>query len=70
MSDRQKGTVKWFNADKGYGFVTLENGSDIFVHYSAIKGDGYRVLNEGQAVEFVVTEGDRGLQAQDVYIVE
>lgn len=70
MSERQKGSVKWFNADKGYGFITLENGSDIFVHYSAIKGDGYRVLNEGQPVEFAVVDGDRGLQAQDVIPVE
>jgi len=60
------GTVKWFNAEKGYGFITDENGKDIFAHYSAIKGDGYRSLENGQAVSFDVTEGARGPQASNI----
>ena len=66
MEDREVGTVKWFNATKGFGFIERESGGDIFVHYSAIKGSGYRSLEEGQRVEFTVTEGQKGLQAQDV----
>ena len=66
MADRQAGTVKWFNSVKGYGFITPDEGEDIFVHYSAIQGEGYRTLQEGQAVEFTVVESDKGLQAQDV----
>jgi CspA family cold shock protein len=66
MAEREIGTVKWFNATKGYGFIERENGTDVFVHYSAIEGAGYRSLDEGQRVEFVVTEGQKGLQAQDV----
>ena len=66
MEDREVGTVKWFNATKGYGFIERESGGDIFVHYSAIQGSGYRSLEEGQRVEFMVTEGEKGLQAQDV----
>ena len=63
----QEGTVKWFNADKGYGFITQSDGSpDVFVHFSAIQMDGYKVLEEGQAVEFEVTQGDKGLQATSV----
>lgn len=63
----QTGTVKWFNATKGYGFITPSDGSpDIFVHYSAIQGQGYRVLNEGQAVTFNVERGPKGLQATQV----
>ena len=58
------GTVKWFNAEKGYGFISREGGSDLFVHYSAIEGQGYRTLEEGQAVEFEVTQGPKGDQAQ------
>ncbi|MNR47852.1 Cold shock-like protein CspLA [compost metagenome] len=61
-----KGTVKWFNAEKGYGFIQVENGEDVFVHYSAIQGDGFKSLEEGQAVEFDVTEGNRGAQAANV----
>jgi CspA family cold shock protein len=61
-----KGKVKWFSNQKGYGFVTTEDGKDIFVHYSAIKGDGYKSLNEGDAVEFQVTQGPKGDQATDV----
>ena len=60
------GTVKWFNAEKGYGFISRESGPDVFVHYSAIQGQGYRSLDEGQAVEFEVTTGPKGEQAQDV----
>lgn len=63
---REKGTVKWFNATKGYGFIQREKGGDVFVHYSAIQADGYRSLNEGDAVEFEVTEGPKGLQAANV----
>ncbi len=66
MSERIKGTVKWFNAAKGYGFISRENGEDVFVHYSAIQNDGYRKLLEGQAVEFSVVETPKGLQASDV----
>ena len=63
------GTVKWFNAEKGYGFISREGGSDLLVHYSAIQGSGYRTLEEGQAVEFEVTQGPKGDQAQDVRLV-
>jgi len=61
-----KGTVKWFNADKGYGFITREDGPDVFVHYSSIAGDGYRSLTEGDDVEFEVVQGPKGLQAANV----
>lgn len=61
-----KGTVKWFNAEKGYGFILVEGGEDVFVHFSAIQGDGFKTLDEGQAVEFEVTEGNRGPQAANV----
>jgi CspA family cold shock protein len=70
MSDRIMGTVKWFNNTKGFGFITQENGPDVFVHYSKIRSDGYKSLNEGQAVEFSVEQGDKGLQAVDVTVVE
>lgn len=60
------GTVKWFNSEKGYGFITTEEGQDIFVHYSAINVDGFKTLNEGDQVQFEVTEGDRGPQASNV----
>jgi len=66
VAEREVGTVKWFNASKGYGFIERSNGKDVFVHYSAISGSGYRSLNEGQRVEFTVTEGQKGPQAQDV----
>ena len=66
MSERQTGTVKWFNGTKGYGFIEQDSGGDIFVHYSAIVGEGYRNLEDGQRVEFSVTEGPKGPQAQDV----
>jgi CspA family cold shock protein len=63
------GTVKWFNAEKGDGFISREGGSDLFVHYTAIQGSGYRSLEEGQAVEFEVTQGPKGDQAQDVKVI-
>ncbi|MBK6879565.1 MAG: cold-shock protein [Elusimicrobia bacterium] len=61
-----KGTVKWFNASKGYGFITPETGEDVFVHFSAIQAEGYKSLEEGQAVEFDVVKGPKGLQAANV----
>jgi CspA family cold shock protein len=61
-----KGTVKWFNAEKGYGFISVEGGDDVFVHYSAITGDGFKTLGEGQEVEFDITQGNRGPQAANV----
>lgn len=66
MSDRIQGTVKWFNGDKGYGFISRDGGDDVFVHFSAIKGDGFRNLTEGQRVEFAVEKGPKGLQATNV----
>lgn len=65
-SNMQTGTVKWFNAEKGYGFIQMEDGNDVFVHFSAIVGDGYKTLDEGQRVEFEVVEGQRGPQADNV----
>ena len=62
----QTGTVKWFNAEKGYGFIEVEGGNDVFVHFSAIVGDGFKTLEEGQRVEFNVVEGSRGPQAENV----
>jgi cold shock protein len=61
-----QGTVKWFNADKGYGFIAVDGGRDVFVHFSAIQSDGYRTLEEGQRVEFEITQSDRGPQADAV----
>ena len=66
MTDRIQGTVKWFNGDKGFGFIARENGEDVFVHFSAIKGDGFRNLAEGQKVEFSVEKGPKGWQATNV----
>jgi len=63
---KEKGKVKWFNNAKGYGFIEREGGEDVFVHYSAITGDGYRSLQEGDAVEFEVVSSDKGLQAANV----
>jgi len=70
MAERTQGTVKWFNGDKGYGFITQENGPDLFVHYSEIQAGGYRTLNEGDRVEFEVTEGKKGKQASAVTLVK
>ncbi len=61
-----KGTVKWFNAEKGWGFITAEDGKEVFVHYSAIQGDGFKTLDEGQTVTFDCIEGEKGLQAANV----
>ena len=62
----EQGTVKWFNGAKGYGFISRENGEDVFVHYKAITGDGYRTLNQGDKVQFEVEKGPKGLQAANV----
>jgi cold shock protein len=69
MSERVQGTVKWFNSSKGYGFIGQENGTDVFVHFSAIQMDGYRRLEENQKVEFSVEEGPKGPQAVNVVVV-
>lgn len=66
MSDRQTGTVKWFNDAKGFGFITREEGPDVFVHFRAITGAGFRSLEEGQKVSFLVVQGQKGLQADEV----
>jgi CspA family cold shock protein len=66
MTERFKGTVKWFNATKGYGFIGREDGEDVFVHFSAIQAEGYRKLEEGQVVEFSIESGPKGLQASKV----
>ena len=66
MSDRITGTVKWFSNVKGYGFIEVEDGKDVFVHYSAIEEDGYRSLKEGESVEFTIENGDKGPQAANV----
>tara|TARA_B100001013_G_scaffold183112_1_gene110349 strand:- start:70 stop:279 length:210 start_codon:yes stop_codon:yes gene_type:complete len=66
MSERVQGTVKWFNSSKGYGFISHEGGEDVFVHYSAVQSEGFRSLEEGQAVEFTVERGPKGLQASNV----
>lgn len=62
----QTGTVKWFNTEKGFGFIEVEGGNDVFVHFSAIQGDGFKSLDEGQRVEFNVVQGNRGPQAENV----
>jgi len=69
MSERVQGTVKWFNGEKGFGFIEREDGPDVFVHYSAIQGEGYRNLDEGQRVEFTIEQGPKGLQAASVTAV-
>lgn len=66
MAEREIGTVKWFDSAKGYGFIQREQGEDVFVHFRAIRGDGFRSLEEGQRVEFSVAKGQKGLQADDV----
>lgn len=69
MSDRMQGTVKWFNTVKGYGFIGREDGDDVFVNFSAIQMDGYRKLEEGQNVEFIIEDGPKGLQAAQVTLI-
>jgi CspA family cold shock protein len=69
MSERVTGTVKWFNGSKGYGFISREEGDDVFVHFSEIQGQGFRNLEEGQSVEFNVEQGQKGLQATNVTVV-
>jgi CspA family cold shock protein len=66
FDERVQGTVKWFNAEKGYGFIARENGEDVFVHHSAVQAEGFRTLQEGQRVEFSVQRGPKGLQASNV----
>ena len=70
MSERLVGTIKWFDAKKGFGFINMDDGEDVFVHYSAIQGDGYRVLEDGQKVEFEVVEGRKGLEAANLTLAE
>ena len=69
MSDRVTGTVKWFNDDKGFGFIEREGGEDVFVHFSSIRGDGFKSLSDGQQVEFTLGEGQKGPQALDVSMI-
>jgi cold shock protein len=69
-AQREKGTVKWFNDTKGFGFIQRKHGEDVFVHFRAISGDGHRSLKEGQNVEFTVTRGQKGFQAENVVIVD
>jgi cold shock protein len=69
MSERVTGTVKWFNASKGYGFIERQDGPDVFVHFSAIQGEGFRSLQEGQRVEFTIENGPKGLQAANVVAI-
>ncbi|HUT87596.1 MAG TPA: cold-shock protein [Candidatus Heimdallarchaeota archaeon] len=68
MAERETGTVKWFNNTKGFGFVQREQGEDVFVHYSSIRGDGFKSLEEGQKVEFSLGQGQKGPQANDVVV--
>ena len=70
MAERETGAVKWFSAEKGYGFIVRDRGDDIFVHHSQIAQSGYRRLQEGQRVEYSVVESDKGLQAQEVKVIE
>jgi CspA family cold shock protein len=69
MSERVKGTVKWFNESKGFGFIEQQSGPDVFAHFSAIAGDGFKTLAEGQAVEFTVTDGQKGPQADNIVAI-
>lgn len=68
MSNREKGTVKWFNPEKGFGFISRDQGGDVFVHFRSIIGEGYRSLEQGQMVSFTVSEGQKGLQADNVQV--
>ncbi|NDJ60734.1 MAG: cold-shock protein [Chloroflexi bacterium] len=70
MAERKQGTVKWFNGDKGFGFISQPDGDDLFVHYSEIQSSGYRTLEEGATVEFEITQGKKGLQASAVTVVK
>ena len=70
MSDRMHGVVKWFNGPKGYGFIERENDSDVFVHFRGIRGEGYRTLQDGQRVEFSLVQTQKGVQAEDVAVLE
>lgn len=70
MSNRTTGTVKWFNADKGFGFISRPDGEDLFVHYSEIQTNGFRSLDEGAKVEFVITDGKKGKQASAVTVIK
>ncbi len=69
MAGRERGTVKWFSNERGYGFITMENGEELFVHYSQIQMEGYRTLHEGDEVEFEITQGQKGPQASGVIII-
>ncbi len=69
MSNRQTGTVKWFNDEKGFGFITPQPGDDLFVHFKAIKADGFKSLKEGQQVSFIATRGQKGMQAEEVEVI-
>lgn len=69
MAERTRGKVKWFSSEKGYGFIVQDDGPDLFVHYSAIKGSGFRTLNEGDEVEFEIIEGRKGKQASEVEVL-
>ena len=69
MAERVSGTVKWFNNSKGFGFIASESGDDVFVHFRAIRGEGYKSLQEGQNVEFELHDGEKGLQAQEVDVI-
>ena len=69
MSNRQTGTVKWFNDEKGYGFITPESGADLFVHYRSIESAGFKSLKEGQQVSFIAVQGQKGMQADEVQVI-
>lgn len=70
MAERKQGSVKWFNSAKGFGFISQSDGEDVFVHYQAITGDGYKTLNQNDKVEFSVTQGPKGLQASEVKVLK
>ncbi|MDG2176165.1 MAG: cold-shock protein [Gammaproteobacteria bacterium] len=69
MTEKVKGTVKWFNESKGYGFISQEGGADVFAHFSAIQGEGFKTLTEGQQVEFTVGQGQKGPQAEEIVAI-